>query len=433
MAMSKRAFKTGGREVGDGRSDNDDDNYDGKTGKAEEFEKFKKMIMMGLLFVATLVLYVVYGRMTQSLPSDGMTQSKLKIGISNTAHYELYPFLVDSDQVVGSVSKKSGIPDPKILSNPTLPAFPVIDDLEDCKIEYKSTEPVREDQSEWRPRFWVPSFPGSGSSNPTNKGDILKNLISSLARGDVGEGEGLKNPVKNYHASIKNRLKRCKGISETIACSSGHPTVSTSPETQTGEYHPETIVPIRNPATVIPISYAYKNIQYHGGEKQAAEESWNNMRDDYFQGSFDSWIDLLKFWRGSKEDSYYFTKLYVPFEDLVTTDATKGATMVKKLSDTISGRDSANAKDGFFATATSEEDYKCIWYRVAKEEWEREKLIIGDYIPSYTKDQKEMMVSNLRAFAVDIESDSFDGDQDAVLVSLLRRYAEQIEKYVRVV
>ena len=233
--------------------------------------------------------------------------------------------------------------------------------------------------------------------------------------------------------SIRNRLKRCRGVSETVACSSGHPAVPTKPETQTGQYRRETILPMRNPATAIPISYAYRNIQYHDAKKQAPEEDWRKMRDEYWEVSFREWIDLVKFWRGAAEDSHYFTRAYVPFEDLVTTDATRGAATIEKISDAVSGRGNANAADGgFFETAAEGRDHRCLWYRVAGKEWEREKTIIGDYVPAYTQGQKDGMAEGLRAFAKDVEGDSFHGDQDAALVSLLRRYANQIERYVRV-
>ena len=431
MAMSKRYPKSPRTEVPSGHSDSD--GY-AKAAKPQQFQKCKSLTIMGLFSVIALVLYVVHvnGIEDASLIFAGIPDSILSIVTSNTVDYELYPFLVDSEKVTTSVSEETGYPDSKILSKPTLPAFPVIDDLEDCVLEYKPADPPRKDASDWRPRFWIPSYPGSGSSNPTSKGDLLRDLISSLFGGEWGEQSGYGKAVKNFHMSIRNKLKRCKGMSETVGCSSGHPTVPTKPETQTDAFRKEVILPIRNPATVIPISYAYKNIQYHNAEKQVPEKEWKKMRDDYFEGSLGDWFNVIKFWRGMKKDSYYFTKLYVPFEDLVTTDAAKGAVMVKKLSDTISGRFSNSDGEHFFDTSTSERDYKCLWYRTAKNEWEREKTIIGDYIPPYTQDQKDKMVRDLRSFAVEIESDSFDGDQDAVLVSLLRRYADQIEKYVRV-
>ena len=345
------------------------------------------------------------------------------IGNAKKEGYELYPFLVDSKAVE--------TPGDVALSKITLPEFPVVSRLEGCALVYKPSNPARTKESEWRKKFWIPSFPGSGASNPTNKGNLLREIIEGLFRGDEGSERG--NPVKDYHVSMKKKLKRCKGVSETLGCTSNHPQTPTGPEGQTNDFRPEAIVPIRNPATAIPSYCAYKHIAYQKAKKQAPEEDWRNIRDKYFERIFDEWMKVLKFWRGTTEESsYYFTSVYVPLEDLLTTDASKGAALIQAISDLISGRKAETTKDGYFETSASKEDYECIWYRSAKEEWERQKTIIGDYIPAYTQAQKEKMVSDLNTYADEVEKDPYKGEQDAVLVSILRRYAKQIDVYARV-
>jgi len=369
-----------------------------------------------------------------SKPELGGGDSNSNSNIIKKEDYELYPFLVNSDAVSSSASA-SGIASTALLSKPTLPEFPVISKLEDCTVAYTPSSPARTTASEWRRKFWIPSIPGSGASNPTRKGDLLREIIEGLFRGDGSDYN--QTPVKEFHMSIKNRLKRCTGVSETVGCSCNHPLVPVNAETQTDQFRPGAILSIRNPATVIPMYYAYKHIAYQKATKQAPEEDWRNMRDLYWEGSFQNWMNVIQFWRGTAEESsYYSTVIYVPFEDLVTTDASKGIPKIRELSDAISGRKSPNTKDddddGFFETTDAEQDYECLWYRAAKREWEREQTIIGDYVPAYTQAQKDKMVKDLRAYAADVEKDPFQGDQDMVLVSLLRRYAHQIEEYLLV-
>jgi hypothetical protein len=349
---------------------------------------------------------------------------------SKNVDYELYPFLVSQEVVTSSV-----IASDALLSNPTLPKFPVISRLEECKLAYKPSEKPRAETSEWRPKFWIPSFSGSGSSNPAKKGDVVRILIEGLFSGENGNTSGsYLNPVKDFHVSIKKRLKRCKGVSETVGCTCSHPMTPVKPETQKDEFRSEAILSIRNPATVIPVMFANKNIAYHDATKQAPVKEWRNNRDRYFEGTFTHWMGMIKFWRGTAEESsYYFTRVYVPYEDLVTTIASKGVATIKELSDAISGRNnSGNKNENFFETSSSTQDYECLWYRSAKKDWEYQQQIIGDYIPAYTQAQKDRMVKELNDFADEVEKEPSRGEQDAALVSLLRRYANQIETYVRV-
>eukprot|EP00531_Pseudo-nitzschia_arenysensis_P010208 CAMPEP_0116141498 /NCGR_PEP_ID=MMETSP0329-20121206/14414_1 /TAXON_ID=697910 /ORGANISM="Pseudo-nitzschia arenysensis, Strain B593" /LENGTH=431 /DNA_ID=CAMNT_0003636685 /DNA_START=73 /DNA_END=1368 /DNA_ORIENTATION=- len=381
---------------------------------------------MGLLFALLAVpLFVKMLYMEDSVSVVGMKGSVVK----KKEEYELYPFLVNSKDVEASGTAA--------LSKITLPEFPVIERLEGCKLSYKPSDPPRTTKTEWRKMFWVPSFPGSGASTPTGQGDLVRKIIEGLFSGDEGNARGKYfNPVKSYHMSIKNQLKRCRGVSETVGCQSSHP-LSPNDPTAKGkdkEFRPDMILPIRNPASAIPTFYVYKHIAYHDGTKQDSEDKWRGMRDNYALSTFEQWMGIVKFWRGTAEESsYYYTAAYIPFEDLMSTDPSKGIAAIKALSDALSGRKVENGQDGdFFETSSSEEDYECLWYRAAKGEWERQKPIFGDYIPAYTQEQKDKMVSELKAYADEVEKDPFRGEQDTILVSILRRYARQIEQYVLV-
>jgi hypothetical protein len=276
------------------------------------------------------------------------------------------------------------------------------------------------------------------------------------------------------YIAMRNRLKRCQGISETIGCTSGHPMVPTNAVDHPKNFRPEVIVTIRNPATVIPAFFTYKNIAYHKATKQSPEDQWNNLRDDHLEMTLKSYFEILKFWRGTYssnnnnnykqiEQQHYRTVMYVPFEDIVTSDIRKGTTIIRNLSNVLSSgtitttdkttnTNNDNSKNNeYFETTSSQDDIECIWYRTAKNEWKRQQQIIGDYIPSYTTVQKDMMIQNLTLFADEIETEIQQQQQhkqssgsnntnivngienenaDLVLISLLRRYAYQIEKYV---
>lgn len=393
----------------------------------------RKLVSVFALLAILFVIHVERIRKSHDLLAIGLPASTFGSERKNDETYELYPFLVSPEDVSASVSSsRSGTVLKKVLSTPTLPAFPINDELENCNLAYVPSGSPLGKKDDWRPKFWIPSIPGSGASNPTNKGNLLREIITGIF---VGNGKGnWVNPVKDYHVSIKNKLKHCNGVSETVGCTTNHPLVTVRTEWNKRDFRSETIVSLRNPATVIPAQFAYKSIAYRDAKKQDSIETWRNMRDLYWRDSFEHWIELIKFWRGTTdESSNYFTTVYVAFEDIVTTDASRGIAKIKELSDAVSGRKKdGKTKEGFFDTTISEDDYKCLWYKTAKNEWERQQTIIGDYIPPYTQHQKGKMVDDLNVFANEIESDPFRGNLDVALVSLLRRYILQIEKYVLV-
>mmetsp|Transcript_21057 Transcript_21057/g.58544 ORF Transcript_21057/g.58544 Transcript_21057/m.58544 type:complete len:450 (-) Transcript_21057:563-1912(-) len=420
---------------------NEIDGGDDKIGKEKsQNATFYRKVYMSLgagAIAALLALQIGRSEVSSSkIRNSGSITNK-----SNDAllkEYELFPFLVDPKAVASSLSSSATA----VLSTPTLPAFPIISRLEDCVLEWKPPNPPRK-KGEWRSLFWLPSFQGSGGSNPSRRGFLIQHLIEGLFLGEPSEATAsYGRPVKEFHMSVSGSLKRCVGISETIGCLTSHPAVSSSPDILTDVFRPDVIMPIRNPATAIPEQYTNKHIAYHSGTKQDSVEGWRNIRDQYFEGMLLSWMDTIRYWRDvsdANEDAspYYRTQLYVPFEDIVTSDASKGTAIVEQLSNLLSGTGDAdpNTELGFFETTKSKSDYECLWYRTAKQEWERQQQIVGDYIPAYTAAQKTMMVQNLTKFAEEIEAGLQNGGgkrgaKDSVLAPLLRRYAFQIEHYV---
>ena len=226
-------------EVGSG----DDDNKTAKV-QSQNSSLLRKTIFFFAL-VATILLFVFghtqseKGSIADQMSSVGAeteqkndNDKKDGGGSSHPNAYELYPFLVDSKAVTKAKERASESDFEALLSTPTLPEFPVIPRLEDCKVAYKPSNPPRTDKSEWRKLFWIPSTSGAGSANPTKNGDIVKEIIEGLFSGEDGANvrSSYYHPVKNFHLSIRNKLKHCIGVSESVGCSCGHPTVPASPD-----------------------------------------------------------------------------------------------------------------------------------------------------------------------------------------------------------
>jgi hypothetical protein len=299
---------------------------------------------------------------------------------------ELFPFL--------SAQGESKVP------------FPVIPALENCTVSFQPPQ-ARKEESQWRKPFWIPAFPSSGGSNPTNKGDLSKELIGKLT--------GLTNtPVKNYHMSIRKRLKRCHGISETVGCTQGHPIVPIQPETKTESFQPKAIVFVRNFVSAFPASLTDKNIAYHNAAGQNTVAEYTKLRDEWVQPTFDSWKNLLEWWSTS---SAYDVAMYVPFEDLVTTHREKGRMIVEKLSIVL--------QEGGFEVASSPEDLDCIWYTTIREEWIRQQSIMN-YIPRYTAKQRGWIMSQLRQYIQEVTQRGAKSS-DTALVAVLNRYLHALE------
>ena len=261
-----------------------------------------------------------------------------------------------------------------------------------CTVSFVPPQP-RLQESEWRKPLWVPSFPASGSASPSKKGDLTKQLIDTIT--------GLKQGTKNYHMSMKGgKLRRCKGISETAACTQGHPYVPVGPESQTANFQPWVVFAIRNFATAFPASHTDKNIAYHNAKGQASEEEWRKVRDQYLESSMESWRAMIRWWQTAE---YYQIALYLPFEWLLSP--TKGPGVVQELARVYE-------RAGFQVAPSN--DIPCIWYQVASQEWQRQEALY-EYIPGYTLEQRNFIV---RQFEEQINETS----HDPTLTSLLEEY-----------
>jgi hypothetical protein len=389
MALAKRGL--GARPSTEGRSwslSGDD-----KLQKHVETDRSYRRKRLGCCLVGSVVVVLAlssYDYLLDGNVSTGISgNAQSMIGSTDIVADELFPFLSSSDQ--------SKVP------------FPVIPSLENCTVSFQP--PVaRRNESLWRKPFWIPAFPSSGGSNPTNKGDLSKELISKLT--------GLtETPVKNYHMSIRKRLKRCHGISETVGCTQGHPIVPIQPETRRESFQPKVIVFLRNFASAFPASLTDKNIAYHNAETQNTVAEYTKLRDQWVESTFESWKNLLDWWSTT---SAYDVAIYVPFEDLMTTSRDTGRVVLEKLAMVL--------QEGGFEVASSPEDLDCIWYTTIREEWTRQQSIMN-YIPMYTAKQKGWFVSQLQQYIQEI-SQRGAKSSDTELVAIIKRYLDAIEKDV---
>lgn len=272
---------------------------------------------------------------------------------------------------------------------------------QNCTVSF--VPPPPRPKPEWRKPLWVPSYPASGSSSPSKKGDMTKQLIDAIT--------GLKQATKNYHMSVKGgKLRRCYGVSETAACTQGHPYVQVGPESQTDNFQPAVIFSIRNFATAFPAGHADKNIAYHGAEGQPPEEQWRKVRDQYLQGGLQTWKDMIRWWRAA---DYYRIALYLPFEWLLSP--TKGPQLVQQLADVYQ-------QAGF--EVAPPEDIPCIWYQTAQKEWRRQEQLMQYYTPGYTKEQRDFILKEFDGLVEELESSS--NDLDRALIDLIRNYKQDI-------
>jgi hypothetical protein len=390
MALSKRGFY--GRVPTEGHSSDEcDDKHHRKVAENERTSRRRRLGCVALS-VLTMALYSYHFTVKDTVTLTGKTgvsrSSSRPTSSTDDSPDIMYPFL--------SSSRNDKVP------------FPIIPELENCTVTFKPPS-SRTEESEWRKPFWIPSFPSSGASNPTNKGDLSKDLIGKLT--------GLTNkPVKNYHMSMRKRLKRCHGVSETVACTQGHPIVPINPETQTENFQPKAIVFVRNFATAFPASLTDKNIAYHNADKQHTVSQYETIRDEWFQQTFGSWSSLLNWWRTSKA---YDVALYVPFEDLMTIQRNTARSVLQQLGMVL--------QEGGLEVASADEDLDCIWYTTIKEEWSRQQSIM-DYIPTYTPTQQEWMVSQMQQLIQNVSQPSHkESSSDASLVGILERYLDEMK------
>lgn len=130
------------------------------------------------------------------------------------------------------------------------------------------------------------------------------------------------------------------------------------------------------------------------------------MRDQYIEGSLQTWLDMIRWWRNA---DYYRIALYLPFEWLLSP--TKGPELVQQL---------ANLYQQAGFEVAPPEDIPCIWYKSVWNEWTRQGQL-AKYTPGYTKEQQEFIVKEFDVLMKESES-----LHDRTLVEILREYKEEI-------
>ncbi|CAJ1951304.1 unnamed protein product [Cylindrotheca closterium] len=243
----------------------------------------------------------------------------------------------------------------------------------------------------------------------SNKGDIVKDLIEKLF--------GKQGAVKNYHMSMKNRLRRCKGVSETVGCSQGHPYVPVQPEQQTQNFQSNVIFVLRNFMTAFPAEHTDKGFAYHGNKGQAPEDGWRDVRDKYIESSMKAWKDVLQWWNTA---DYYKIATYVPYEKLLNPGT--GPAIVQKLADTL-------AESGF--EVAPREDIPCIWYQVISKEIARQKAL-QVYTPGFTPDQRKFLLTELNSLIQSYSNLPSGTTKQEELVSILEGYRDEVQFKMRI-
>ena len=178
-------------------------NVDRKKRQENYLSKF--LIKIGRAFAAAAVAVLLFVQIQHT--------GKLLLGGEGKS-YELFPYMVSPEKVSRSVSKTTGIIDPQDFVEVDLPSFPVIQELESCRINHSNKKPLR-DPSNWRKRFVIGSFPASGAANIKADSGMIGEIIDGLFR-----GEDSGNFVKSTEIRGEGY---CASINETIACSTLYP------------------------------------------------------------------------------------------------------------------------------------------------------------------------------------------------------------------
>ena len=286
-------------------------------------------------------------------------------------------------------------------------------------------------RSTWTTKpLWFPSYPNSMDDN------IIKSAITSIT--------GLNAGAKSFYASSRRMgLRQCIGKTETASCLNIHPMVlmTTDPTSNTKIFAPPIVYILRNPATAMPAFLNHKRIKYAKLPGQTPLDEWRSSRNQFLStGLWDGYINQLRTWhdyttKSSSSSSngaatttssspYYTIGMYLVWEHWM--DPERGPTELVRLARLLSkvGFPILFSDDSFDLSVAS-----CIWYRSigGKEALEQfhkrnRQYEFSDYVPGYTKEQKEMMLGGLSTLMADYSNDS-------ELVAILNEYADAIREY----
>ena len=484
--------KGGGDGNGSTSIGGDKDRYRRHNDTFQRLAKTKMLWLAAMLlllavvgFLCKLYLHVtaVSGAETKStssgttkVPSSFPSQEDDADGIQSLLGDDLlYPFYKEiSPSPSSSMTTMTTLPttyqqqQPLVLLEPK--PFPTVEYLENCTLQHEPPLP-RTDESTWRKPLWAPSYPSSGGSTPSKLnggGDLIKTIVEHLT-GRTDDKYPKINPVKNYHMSIRNKLRRCKGVSETILCTQGHPLVPVEPHKQTSNFQRPVILPIRNIASAFHTSLNDKAVAYHGSKGgQIDYRHWIETRDQYVNGTVTSWIALIHYWLGTStttasekndNNTYYHIGLFLPWEDLMdvsplsssTTTTSplsfsmekqsniiqqgRGPQLVHKLAQTLV---SLGYDDG--TIAASIQDATCVWYQVVKREWLRQQTDMKmTYLPTFTNEQIDYIILQMEQLLKQQEQYQQKNsrspkpqtqvlDDSPSLIPILKRYLQQLQQ-----
>lgn len=270
--------------------------------------------------------------------------------------------------------------------------------------KYRSSPPLRKKKGEWKTKpIWLPAYPNSFFFD-------LKKLINEIT--------GLRSGHKSFYASSPI-VKQCFGNTETATCENVHPVVNMSPrgpDTRSDKFYGQYIMAIRNPRTVFPAFQNGKDIKYHGGVGQMDENKWRKTRDQYMKEIMEGWTETIDTWKSYSNQ--YRVAMFLVMEYFL--DAEKGPQQVKRLANVL--------RTAGFATAP-DEDLGCIWYRsVGKDnilQYHQHDYEYTDYIPGYTKEQKDVMLESLSSLIEKYQV------KDNELVTILKYYQNDIRANTR--
>jgi len=259
-------------------------------------------------------------------------------------------------------------------------------------------------QSVWNTKpIWIPAFPTS--------------LKESTHKSIIKQMTGLDQGGKSYYASAKGGLRFCFGSTETATCSNVHPLTDMAggPDKKSDKFYSEYIMAIRNPMAAIPAMANEKQNKYHGGTGQMSEDAWRKLRDEWFNNMIKAWVSFIQIW---KMTSDYKAGMYLVYEELYDVD--EGPKALGRLRGILHAA-------GF--DVAPEVDVPCIWFKsIGEDDLQQNHKInyeYNDYIPGYTKVQKELLLAALSTLVHDYK-------EDEELASILQRYSNTIMHAIRI-
>jgi hypothetical protein len=237
--------------------------------------------------------------------------------------------------------------------------------------------------------IWVSMAPFVISDN------FHKTLINSL----TGTSQG----GKSFYASVKNKLRHCDGMGQTVTCLNVHPGVEMNkgfPDKISDKFYSKYIMVIRNPMTSIPATYNAKSEKYSGTVGQLSQNSWREARDKWFEGMLGVWKNTILTWNETKN---YEVGMYLVYEEL--RDLYKGPILMKELRQFL-------LEAGF--SVASEDELNCIWYNAVGEanlkQFRKLKFDYEDYFPMYTIEQRKLMLKEVKDLKAQLSDDKRLGE-----------------------